>query len=290
MSNQINLMTSTNSSKIKDKAPAFQTQKIFEITGKQKKHLPPHNSNEIKKFNRIKLKIFPNSNRVLIPEENKEIQKQKLHSNSTNKFNSESNQFAYISNVDYNIKKKPMSPYGRETFSFKQEEGTKNNNCTSLKRGNKQTPYGSYSTTTQIVNLPGGIKRNDNEIKDDRRRSLPANRGEEKQRESYKAKIVNDYYTNISCLPGCPYNQRTFYKEDVPLRKQFNNRSQSDIFNLKKEQSIQNSNQEQGKRNNLLFNMSHRRIFPEKNNTTSEIKPKSFKKDYYRNKSNFTFI
>lgn len=291
MSNQMKeLMTSTNSSKIKEKTPAFQTQRIFEITGKQKKHLPPQNSHEIKKFNRIKLKNFPNSNRVLIPEENRETQKKKIHSNSTHRFNSESTQFAYISNVDYNIKKKPMSPYGRETFSFKQEEATKNNNFTSLKRGNRQTPYGNYSTTTQIVNLPGGVKRNDNEIKDDRKTSRPVSRGEEKQRESYKAKIVNDYYTNISCLPGCPYNQKTVYKEDIPLRKQFNNRSQSDIFNLRKGDTNQYNNQEQGKRNNLLFNMSHKRIFPEKNNTTSENRQKCFKKDYYRNKSNFTFI
>ena len=272
------LTTSSSFSRVRTRTPSFQKDKIFEITGREKKHINIHESKEIKKFSNIKLKNFPNSNRVLIPEKNEKIYHRP---SSSSKFNSESSQFAYISNVDYNIRQKPLSPTSRESYDFKQSQ---KNNVMTLKRGNKQTPFGNYSTTTQIVNLPGGVKRNYNDIKDDTKRVfVDYERGAQTQRESYRAKIMNDYNTNISCLPGCPYNEKKCYKEDIPLRKQFNNRSQSDIFNLKEEK------QPSSNKGKLLFNMSHKRIFPEKNNTGSQIKTNGIKR-IYNNQSNFSFV
>ena len=113
------LTTSSSFSRMRTKTPSFQKDKIFEITGREKKHINIHESKEIKKFSNIKLKNFPNSNRVLIPEKNEKIYHRP---SSSSKFNSESSQFAYISNVDYNIRQKPLSPTSRESYDFKQSK------------------------------------------------------------------------------------------------------------------------------------------------------------------------
>ena len=94
---------------------------------------------------------------------------------------------------------------------------------------------------------------------------------------SYKVKIKNDYNTNISCLPGCPFNEKKYYKEDIPQKRQFNNRSQSDIFNLKCDDS------------KTLF-VPQKRIFPEKNNTCSPVKINGNKRTNNRNQSNFNIL
>lgn len=273
----------TTSTKATQRIPAFQKgEQIYEITGKRKKYFPIPESKEISKFSRITIKKFPNSNRVLLDDEKTSSESRKRQGNSSAKFNEESKQFSYISNVDYKIKRRPVSSFSRESYDFQNLNDPKNNIKTYIsesttRRGNKTTPFDNYSTTTQIANLPGGVKRKNDEIKDDS--SFSQKRI--KLSESYKAKIVNDYNTNISCLPGCPYNPKTVCTDDIRKRRVFNNRSQSDIFNLKPDKNTKNSK--------LLFNTSHKRIYPEKNNTTSLYTPKEIRRENYKNKSQISF-
>ena len=254
--------------------PLFhQTKQIYELTGKSKKHIHVFKSKEIKQFSNIKVKQFPNSKRVISPEQNinntKLVQRKKTTNNPT--FNKESNQFSLISKVDYHIKPKPLSPTHRESYDFANKNG---NNFTSLKRSNKITPYGNYSMTTQIVNLPGCIKRDYGEIKDDqttlhkfRPFSVEFANGSLSTRESCNNKMKNDYLSNVDCLPGSKHN--AIYKAEVPLRRQFNNKSQSDIFHLKVQK---NKEERQNINGDLLFNVSHKRIYPDKNNAENNIK------------------
>ena len=260
----IKLTASTSFSHLKPQSKTYQNSQLFMITGREKKHIRIKDSNEIKRFNRINLKKLPNSNRVLIPESS-EQPKTINRPFSSCKFNTDSSQFAYISNVDYTVRKKPLSPTIRESHDF---TNTKHSYI-SLKRKSKETPYTNYSTTTQIVNLPGGVKRKD--INDDR------NHRAMNTSNSYKVKIKNDYHTNISCLPGCPYNKKKYYKEDIPQKRKFNNRSQSDIFNLKCDDS------------KTKF-VPQKRIFPEKNNTCSPVKMNGIKRTYNRNQSTFNIL
>jgi len=55
--------------------------------------------------------------------------------------------------------------------------------------------FNVYNKTTQIVTLPGGVKRNSSEINDD-------NRNYEKNQESYNVKLRKDYSSKIACLPS----------------------------------------------------------------------------------------
>ena len=259
------LTVSSSFSHLKPQTRTYQNSQLFMITGREKKHIRINDSKEIKRFNNINLKRLPNSNRVLIPESNEQPKQNHHRPFSSCKFNSDSSQFAYISNVDYTVKQRPLSPTNRESHDF-----SNTRHCyISLKRKSKETPFTNYSTTTQIVNLPGGVKRK--EINDDRTHKISNNSN------SYKAKIKNDYNTNISCLPGCPYNEMKYYKEDIPQKRQFNNRSQSDIFNLRSEEC-------------KTKYTPQKRIFPEKNNTCSAVKIKEIKRIYNRNQSTFNIL
>jgi hypothetical protein len=80
--------------------------------------------------------------------------------------------------------------------------------------------YKLYDTTTQIVHLPGGVKRSNTMINDDN------SNNPYKNNESYHTKVLRDYNSNISCLPGSKINE----DKQRPLIK---NRKflMSDIFN-----------------------------------------------------------
>ena len=140
----IKLTATTSFSHLKPQAKTYQNSQLFMITGREKKHIRIKDSNEIKRFNQINLKQLPNSNRVLIPESSE--QPKHIHRPfSSCKFNTDSSQFAYISNVDYTVKKKPLSPTMRESHDF---TNTKHSYI-SLKRKSTETPYTNYSTTTK---------------------------------------------------------------------------------------------------------------------------------------------
>ncbi len=54
--------------------------------------------------------------------------------------------------------------------------------------------YEKYNNQTQIVALPGGVKRNPSEVYD--------NNGIKKSNSSYFSKVMMDYNSAITCLQG----------------------------------------------------------------------------------------
>ena len=95
--------------------------------------------------------------------------------------------------------------------------------------------FKKYDNTTQIVSLPGGVKRHDVDIRDDTRSLHPPR----VNTQSYSTKILRDYKSNISCLPGSQINVAN--SERTLVRQQKN--QSSDIFNI-------NSNNNNSKYNN----------------------------------------
>lgn len=244
------------------KVPAFLTGRIFQIDGHLRKKIPKPQSKEIKKFFNVKRKEMPDSVRVIIPSKAPiEYRSNKLRRNNSH-FNENSKEFNYISKVDYKVRKRPVSSSIRETYDFNNRYGSENYSTNSEQRHNRNTPYGSYSTTSQILNLPGAIKRNESDIIDD---AIELRESEQKirNRVSYKAKIANDFRTNISCLPGGAKNIEYGRMRKSQSQNGIRNvclMNESDIFNLKNGPL----NKEQGH-----IKISKKRIFPEKNNITS---------------------
>jgi len=70
-------------------------------------------------------------------------------------------------------------------------------------RNIRNVEYKKYDNTTQITNLPGGIKRKDIEITDDKQKLL---KKKDLSLKSFGYKMDKDYKSNISCLPGTMVN------------------------------------------------------------------------------------
>ena len=69
------------------------------------------------------------------------------------------------------------------------------------KPSTKAGQYSSYGKTTQIVHLPGGVKRNVKDINDDG--DISKLRAINKwDKPSYNTKVCKDYKSNVECLPG----------------------------------------------------------------------------------------
>lgn len=88
----------------------------------------------------------------------------------------------------------------------------------------KEGEYKKYDNTTQIVALPGGIKRNEYEIRDDGKPITSKNY------QSYSTKLNRDFNSNISCLPGSMVRQQVNVEERP--RSSVRKFQNSDIFNL----------------------------------------------------------
>lgn len=239
--------------KLIDKIPECLTGKIFNITGHLRKKTTPPKTKEEKKFHNIKLKQMPNSKRVLFPHQF--LTETNNHKRTKSKANIDSKEFNYISNVDYIIKRRKNN-ISKDFLDNRLICNIKTDN----KRSNKNTPFTTYSTTTQIFNLPGGIKRKENDVEDDKN-LITSNNNKIRNRVSYKSKIKNDYNTNIVCLPGCPLNTENNenYKNKIIIRN-IVKMNESDIFNLRN----QPLNKEEGK-----YKISKKKIFADKNNITS---------------------
>jgi len=82
--------------------------------------------------------------------------------------------------------------------------------------------------TTQIVNLPGGIKRNVKEIKDDEKSGI------KKLNHSNYSKLIKDFKSNIECLPGKMVHGKDYEKNRVCSAKRFET---NDIFNKNNNES-----------------------------------------------------
>ena len=89
------------------------------------------------------------------------------------------------------------------------------------------TEFTKYENTSQISNLPGGIKRNACEIKD----NYNPLRTNYCTSESFSTKLYRDYNSNISCLPGRNKNEQRGENPTLVaqnMRKYMSN----DIFNV----------------------------------------------------------
>ena len=272
----------------------LQYKHVLQITGKELKHVPQqqqqHKSNEVKKFHKINIQFFPNTKRVLSPDiygDNK-ILFQRKHITKQPAFNKESKQFSLISKINYNIKPKPISPTFKESHDFTNECYGSNSSSSRIERRtrNKCTPFITYSTTTQIVNLPGCIKRNVDDIKDDtttRSCKVKCKKIEYSYGRNNKCKRVS----NIDCLNGSYYNGCKTEENKKRNTSCNSNRSMSDIFYLKP--PCNNEYKGIMKDKGLLFNVTHKKIFPEKNNRESNVKEKVGRKDNKKNWSSVSF-
>lgn len=81
-----------------------------------------------------------------------------------------------------------------------------------------------YGATTQIMNLPGGVKRKEDEVKDD------SNAGFKKLNYANCSKLIKDFKSSIDCLPGKMINGAENQKSRVCSAIKYET---NDIFNKK---------------------------------------------------------
>ena len=86
-----------------------------------------------------------------------------------------------------------------------------------------------YGATTQIMNLPGGVKRKENEIKDDE------NLGFKKFNYANCSKLIKDFKSSIHCLPGKMMNDAEKQKTRVCSAVKYET---NDIFNNKLQNNL----------------------------------------------------
>lgn len=86
-----------------------------------------------------------------------------------------------------------------------------------------------YGATTQIMSLPGGIKRVEKEIKDDE------NNGFRKLNHANCSKLIKDFKSNIDCLPGKMINGAENQKLRCTSALKY---TTNDIFNKKTKNNL----------------------------------------------------
>lgn len=105
---------------------------------------------------------------------------------------------------------------------------------TEYKRCIKPSTFNHYTSTSQIIQLPGGIKRDINAMKQlNENPKCPRN-------SAFCSKVNNEYCSKVFCLPGrfTKANQQCVLKTGRQIRKH----NQSDIFNVNDSLSDCNSN------------------------------------------------
>lgn len=133
----------------------------------------------------------------------------------------------------------------------------------------REVEFKRYDHTTQIVSLPGGVKRTHTEINDN------AKEAKIKVHHSYNTKVIRDYNSNISCLPGSRINNLP----ERPVTHNIRRYQSSDIFNIGTPSST-NYNSFNKKANTYAKN----NIFAQSNNEKKLVPhPKSHRPDNIRN-------
>lgn len=197
------------------------------------------------------------------------------------KYNSDSKEFNYISNISNPMRRNPVNPKVYRSYDI-----TNTNKPESQRREIKSVCFKKYDTTSQISNLPGCIKRNTNEINDDKKPIvIPDN-------QSHHFKRFRDHRTNVYCLPGCTKNPPKTMQRNKLLKHEH---LDTDIFNVKSntnmpptESSIKTINA-----NGNTFNVSscrkenYNKIFGSTSET--EFKP-SIRRATIRNRSQIQII
>ena len=177
----------------------------------------------------VKKHVLPDSKRTLIPEFAPEIVHKPLHranSEVSNKFNSDS--------LSENLlpKQDPIQINKRKTAERIMSETTENE----FKRQLASNDYHKlYVLNSQINTLPGpnDMKRNEEEFY--LSKNL-LNKNEFNSTISRERKVLQDYNSNVSCLPGCTINNQEKQKS---LVRNNNKRNESHIvLGIQNEENI----------------------------------------------------
>ena len=252
------------------------------LNGRFRKKIPQYPSSERSIFRPLKLITLPNSKRTMDPTlQDNEPKSIRTNILNQSKFNKESSEFGFVSNVDIKTPHNKSNPklYSSSVFG--------SSNTSFSKPLSKPTLFDKYTKTTQIYGLPGGCKRNVNDILDDRsRNSFQESR--DKSRDSFQIKVKHDYNSNIECLPGSTINTTlSRFRKYGGVKNDGN-----DIFNNNnnKDGHERVNTHTTGKKMNLLNQIV------EKNRDNSYFgrrikeKPVVGIKARYRNQSNFKII
>ena len=191
----------------------------------------------------------------------------------------------------FDTKRRCADPKVYKSFSF--EKIYNNNNkdsCSSNSNNNyineyvyrpstRSGEYSSYGKTTQIVNLPGGVKRNASDINDDGDVSkIKAINKWDKP--SYNTKVCKDYKSNVECLPGTGTIMVGIDRDNNTKRRTISNKKYdcNDIFNVKYDYNKSNGKtfkQFCGKRMNM-----NKRSNNESSNDIYQSRFQGIKKNY----------
>ena len=143
----------------------------------------------------------------------------------------------------FDTKRRCADPKVYKSFSFEKIYNNNNNNKDSCSNSSineyvyrpstRSGEYSSYGKTTQIVNLPGGVKRNASDINDDgdvsKMKSI-----NKWDKPSYNTKVCKDYKSNVECLPGTG-TLMVGNRDSNAKRRTISNKKYdcNDIFNVK---------------------------------------------------------
>ena len=152
---------------------------VLSITGRSSRHITPNISKERKMFDYIKPHPQPNSNRTIIPNcgsfdinTRPKKFKSKAYDSSMDMALCEINNKKQKSSIKTSRKKNRTS--SELLSNFKEEEKSMNYNS----NNNKNNKYSfsmknKYDFNSGIINLPGSLKRQSNDIKDDYQMKMP---------------------------------------------------------------------------------------------------------------------
>ena len=269
----------------------------YELDGKGKKKFITHESGEINKFRSKHLFPQPNTKRTINPflaPEDKYFQKSKSSNNlniynynNKNNNNNNSNYYKYATLTNFKLfpSKKRSSNFRlyRNNFSIDNNDLSENLNVNynydfyedpySKKRQLKNGLFTHYKTTTQIVNLPGGVKRNKNDINDDK--SIIDKPKIKLMYPSFALKVEGDFKSNVSCLPN---SMTKNYKD----KNKINNYYYNDNWNKRNKNYFNNSYLKEKKIDRINHNKSEFQSDGYSQNLNKG------RKSYYKNYSQFS--
>ena len=110
--------------------------------------------------------------------------------------------------------------------------------------------YKKYNDESQIANLPGGLKRDENEINDNYYKIINQNQVPF-TKESQQRKFLMDVHSNVDCLRGMSKIDNSEIKSINPKKYESNN-----IFSYDKNENT----------NNSCFNITHKKQYILNNN------------------------
>lgn len=178
----------------------------IQLNGNLSKRTPGHSNDKVtylvtenkdyNPFRKVELKKLPDTNRTIVPCKKQEIERSKSAVHIGKKQIAPPtivNEVIKTDDAHMNYEQSVKVTYSKKFLSnvFRAQENRK---FEIPKKMNHYNEYSKYTTTTQIVNLPGGRKRDTSEINDDR----AANRSF--CDDTKRKKFEKDFESRVSCL------------------------------------------------------------------------------------------